>query len=170
MSSRVRRGYASTRSHSVAPSLNLRRSSSTGMRVPRITGLPSITRALISTRSVVVISPLQRLAKALRILSYRPTTVLSRRNCVRVSPQPAGVRRQGKLELLVRIVGLSQNADGALEAWAGRLSGTAANDGVLHVNSRTGLPAVQNDPIEQRFMRRVVLAASDERGKGVITG
>ena len=40
----------------------------------------------------------------------------------------------------MRIVGVSQNADRALEAWAGRLAGTAANYGVLHVNSRAGQP------------------------------
>jgi len=37
-----------------------------------------------------------------------------------------------KPELLVRLVGVSQNADRALEAWAGRLAGTAANYGELH--------------------------------------
>ena len=37
------------------PSLNLRRMSSTGIRVPRITGLPSIICGLISIRPVTVI-------------------------------------------------------------------------------------------------------------------
>src|SRR6267143_901174 len=54
MSSRVNLGYASRRSASVAPSASLRRSNSTGMRVPRITGLPIITFGSISIRSVTV--------------------------------------------------------------------------------------------------------------------
>src|SRR6266542_4159229 len=56
MSSRVRRGYASSRSASDPPSLNLRSRSSTGTRVPRMTALPSITSGLISIRSVSVIA------------------------------------------------------------------------------------------------------------------
>ena len=48
MSSRVSPGYASSRSVSDAPSLSLRSNSSTGIRVPRITALPSITRGLTS--------------------------------------------------------------------------------------------------------------------------
>ena len=41
--SRVRCGYASSTSASVAPSLNFRTTKSTVIRVPRMTGLPSMT-------------------------------------------------------------------------------------------------------------------------------
>src|SRR5437773_8324467 len=58
MSSRVSRGYASMRSASEAPSLSLRRMSSTGIRVPPMTGFPSITRGFISMRSVNVMHSL----------------------------------------------------------------------------------------------------------------
>src|SRR6185436_4882689 len=57
---------------------------------------------------------------------------------IAVSPQPAGVRRQAKPELLVRIVGVSQYADRSLETWAGRLAGTTANYEVLHVKQDVG--------------------------------
>ena len=56
MSSRVRRGYASSKSASVAPSPSLRRISSTGIRVPRITGLPIMIFGLISIRSCAITS------------------------------------------------------------------------------------------------------------------
>ena len=51
MSACCRRGYASSRSASVASSPSLRKISSTGIRVPRMTGLPNITCGLISIRS-----------------------------------------------------------------------------------------------------------------------
>src|SRR3989304_1112998 len=58
ISSRVSRGYASSRSASLAPSLNFLRISSTVILVPRITGLPIITFGLISIRSVTAIANL----------------------------------------------------------------------------------------------------------------
>jgi hypothetical protein len=54
MSAGVRCGYASRRSASVAPSDSFRSKSSTVIRVPRITGFPSITSGLMSIRSVVM--------------------------------------------------------------------------------------------------------------------
>src|ERR1039457_611665 len=57
MSSATNRGYASRRSSNSAPSASLRSRSSTGIRVPRITGLPCITPALISMRSVIATPP-----------------------------------------------------------------------------------------------------------------
>lgn len=51
-SSAVRCGYETRRSSVVAPSASLRSNSSTGIRVPLVTGLPSITRGLISIRFV----------------------------------------------------------------------------------------------------------------------
>src|SRR3990172_7786129 len=56
ISSRVSRGYASSRSASLAPSLNFLRISSTVILVPRITGLPIITFGLISIRSLTAIA------------------------------------------------------------------------------------------------------------------
>src|SRR5438445_234858 len=53
MSSRVSLGYASRRSASVAPSASLRRSSSTVIRVPRITGFPSITFGSMLKKPVI---------------------------------------------------------------------------------------------------------------------
>src|ERR1017187_3183574 len=53
MSSAFKRGYASSRFSADAPSASLRSRSSTGTRVPRITGLPCMTDGLISTRSVI---------------------------------------------------------------------------------------------------------------------
>src|ERR1035441_6204796 len=53
MSSAFKRGYASSRFSTDAPSASLRSRSSTGTRVPRITGLPCMTDGLISTRSVI---------------------------------------------------------------------------------------------------------------------
>src|ERR1022692_4779305 len=57
MSSATSRGYASRSSSAIAPSASLRSTSSTGIRVPRITGLPCITPALISMRSVIATPP-----------------------------------------------------------------------------------------------------------------
>jgi len=51
MSACFSRGYASSRSASVASSPSLRKISSTGIRVPRMTGLPNMTYGLISIRS-----------------------------------------------------------------------------------------------------------------------
>src|ERR1035441_4422655 len=59
MSSATNRGYASRRSSLAAPSASLRNRSSTGIRVPRITGLPCMTLGLTSTRSVMVRTPVQ---------------------------------------------------------------------------------------------------------------
>src|SRR5260221_13236206 len=57
MSSATKRGYASRRSSSVAPSASLRSRSSTGIRVARITGFPCRISGLISTRSVIFLAP-----------------------------------------------------------------------------------------------------------------
>ena len=52
--SRVRCGYASSTSASVAPSLNFRTTRSTVIRVPRMTGLPSMTAGSMEMRESVI--------------------------------------------------------------------------------------------------------------------
>src|SRR2546425_5895058 len=66
MSLRVRRGYASRRSASETPFLSFRTISSTGIRVPRITGLPSITSGFTSMRS----------RKAIRYFQQEVSTIM----------------------------------------------------------------------------------------------
>src|ERR1019366_6704821 len=69
MSSAANRGYASRRSSNSAPSASLRSRSFTGIRVPRITGLPCMTLALISTRAVMVDSA-SILAAIIQVVSF----------------------------------------------------------------------------------------------------
>src|ERR1017187_2263098 len=55
MSSATNRGYTSRRSSSAAPSARLRNRSSTGIRVPRITGLPCLSPQYCSLKYLDVV-------------------------------------------------------------------------------------------------------------------
>jgi len=76
----------------VAPSASLRKMSSTVMRVPRITGLPSITAGLISIRSVVMRDSCSIIARLLRerqaVAGLYIVVVGSRRSWGRAEARP----------------------------------------------------------------------------------
>ena len=84
------------------------------------------------------------------------------------SPKP-GLRY--RLLLLVRIIGVPQNADRPLETcgqWASlvRVVRAVGNPHKFHVHARAGPPTIQNDAVEQPST--VACTASDERAERVL--
>jgi hypothetical protein len=68
---------------------------------------------------------------------------------IREEERAPGVSQVAGQLLVVRIVGVWQNADRPPEARASGFASAAADRLVIHMHSRTDLPAIQNHAVEQ---------------------